>query len=386
MKIKWAMPLVLAVGVSAVALSPAAYAGSDYQQFSEYSEKEVIQVSYHDWSYILKTTVFEGGMSDRSYAPPPTPGVGRKVYKGNSSPTRYEGNRLYFMAFMEDSNQKAIHRIRRELEAMPGAVPMAEWTKNQQLAYWLNLYNITVVEQIGKAYPETNIRSLLYGRKGILDKKLLTVAGEKLSLNDIHHKILIPNWNDPLIMYGLFHGYVGSPNIRKEAYTARNVYQMLRENAAEFINSNRGMVRDGDNLRVAELYQINKALFPDWNKDLKAHLEAFATADYVPAIRRAGKVRAKTEDYYIADLYQGVTHDDNPFAASSAVFAEMGNEMQQFTDSRGAPIVASKFPPHVLDYVMKIRTKKSRKEGTVGVEEYVEPAPTASDTAATPEG
>lgn len=363
-----------------------AASGDQFDPFRQSSKHELLAMQYDDLSYILKRTVFDAGRSDRSYAPPPSPGVGRHFVRGNASPTRLEGNRLYFIAFQQEDNLHALHRIRRELEAMPGAVPMVEWTKTQQLAYWLNLYNVTLIERMMRDYPVTNVRKLLYGAGGLLDEKLLTVAGVELSLNDIHHRILIPNWQDPLIMYGLFHGYVGSPNIRKEAYTAQNVYEMLRENAAEFINSNRGMVRDGAGLRVAELYAINRALFPKWPTDLKRHLEAFASVDYVPTVRNADVIRPDADDYYIADLFQGVTHDINPNEGNVAGIVTSlpglgsgeAGMLADFIIATSRTASGFNFPPHVQEYVIDIREKFSRREGKVEVEEYDEPTTTTT--------
>ena len=72
-------------------------------------------------------------------------------------------------------------------------------------------------------------------------EKLLNVAGMPLSLDDIQFTILCQNYdNDPLIIYGLYQGIVGAPDIRTSAYTGDDVYRALEENADIFINSNRG--------------------------------------------------------------------------------------------------------------------------------------------------
>ncbi|TNE65678.1 MAG: DUF547 domain-containing protein [Alphaproteobacteria bacterium] len=340
--------------------------------FRQSSENETVFISYADWSHILDATVFDAGRSDRSLAPQPKPGIGRHMVRGNKSPYRYEGNRLSFPMLRGD-NLATLSRIRREIEAMPGAVPLAEWTRDQQLAYWLNLYNITLIEQLAIRYPETSLKRVLYGRRGLLDEKLLQVAGVRLSLNDIQHRILVPGWQDPMVMYGLFQGYVGSPNVRKEAYTAANVHRLLADNAAEFINSNRGARMDGDTLEVAELYRENAALFPDFETDVKSHVARFADAEFAERVRSARRLEASTRDYYIADLYQGVIDDTNPNAGNPAIFASLSGEAQLFFDTKGATTLEVNLPPaFVREYVIKILEKKAGKEGRVEVEEYQE--------------
>ncbi len=342
--------------------------------------EQAVDIRYDDWSYILKVTVFEAGLSDRAYAAPPEPGIGRRIVKGNTSSLRFEGNRIYFPAF-EGENLDALKRIRVELEAMPDAIPMAEWTKKQQLAYWLNLYNIRLVEALAERYPAQELRSLLYGRggrTGLLDEPLLTVAGVSLSLNNIHHDILIPGWRDPLVMYGLFHGFVGSPNIRPEAYTAASVYRQLRDNAVEFINSNRGARMDGDTLRVAEIYSDNIALFPNGPDDLKAHIVSYAEPGYAERFQAAKYVRATTGDYYIADLFQGYRRDVNPNAGNSAAIAEAltgGGPAADLAEWMTATMdrhYNSPAPGFVMEYLQKIRERKAKREGQVSVEEFEE--------------
>lgn len=347
--------------------------------YTEAASQQTLDIRYNDWSYILKATVFEAGRSDRAHAAPPEPGIGRRIVKGNTSSTRFEGNRLHFPAF-EGDNLVALKRIRAELEAMPGTVPMAEWTRNQQLAYWLNLYNITLVELLAERYPEQQLRKLLYGkggRGGLLDEPVLTVAGIKLSLEDIHHNILIPGWRDPLVMYGLFQGYVGSPNIRPEAYRAATVWQQLEDNAREFINSNRGARMDGSTLRVAEIYSDNLALFAEGPEALKAHIAAYADPGYAERFASAKYVRATLSDYYIADLFQGYETDVNPNAGNSAAIVEAltGSSTADIAEWMAASIDRQYFsaaPGHVMEYLSKIRERKAARDGNVSVEEFVD--------------
>ncbi|WP_020397981.1 DUF547 domain-containing protein [Kordiimonas gwangyangensis] len=339
--------------------------------------QEAVSINYDDWSYVLRTTVFEGGRSDRTHAAPPAPGIGRRIVKGNTSSTRFEGNRLYFPAF-KGQNLVTLKHIRAELEAMPGAVPLVEWTKNQQLAYWLNLYNIKLVELLAEHYPEQELRSLLYGggsRSGLLDQPALKVAGVRLSLNNIHHDIILANWQDPLVMYELFHGFVGSANIRSEAYRADTVWDQLRENAVEFINSNRGARMDGDILRVAEIYRENLELFPGGPDELKAHIVSLADADYAPRFAAARTVVASTRDYYIADLFQGYERDLNPNAGNSAAIVEAltGSSNADVAEWMSATMDRQYFsaaPGHVMEYLGKVRERNEAREGNVNVEEY----------------
>lgn len=390
--------IFIAFSLVVVTFGTASFAKEDKvpEPFRGHMPGSQIQIKYDDWDTILKQTVVRGGKSDREKAAPVRAKLGSRTVRGNTSDTRNEGNRLAFPAFRDD-NLQILTAIRQSLESVPGTVPMKEWTKNEQLAYWLNLYNITLVEQIAKEYPVRKLDKLMKSSRkkpSLWDKKLLTVAGVPLSLNDIHYRILIPKWDSTLIMYGLFQGYVGSPNIMKEAFTGDQVHSQLVRNASEFVNSNRGMQVRGNTLQISTLYDDNKALFPNWEDDLKKHFISLVEYDYRGKVQAAKKIRAKTKDYYIADVFGGgrlpgsgtntnsaalndamirVNEGAASLAGSGASMGFSSFTMEQYSDMKRAREI--RFPPHVVEYLEAQRKRNATREGEVEVEEIDEEDP-----------
>jgi len=350
-----------------------------------------ITINYTDWSTVLRQTVLETGRSDRRSAKTQHAPIGTRVKSGNQSSTRNEGNRLVFPAYADvEENLEYIRNIRKELEAIPSQLPMKEWPKDEQLAYWLNLYNITIIEQLAAIYPVTSLKKLMKGSKknpSLWDRKILNVAGVPLSLNDIHHNILAEKWGTTLPMYGLFQGYIGSPNIRNRAYTGDTVRKMLLENAQEFVNSNRGMKVNGKTLEVSEFYKLNEKKFPNWGVDLKKHLISLADFEMRDRIHATTKIKAKTRDYYIADLFAGSNERSSSAASNEAAFVDMQvaiNEgmpvrtgasngitsitFAQYADLRNADGMP-RLPAHVIEIMMKAKERNKSREGKVDIEE-----------------
>ncbi|TNE67317.1 MAG: DUF547 domain-containing protein, partial [Alphaproteobacteria bacterium] len=332
---------------------------------------------------------FDAGMSDRSTAPAPKAATGTRMVQGSTSSTRNEGNRLVFPAFADsEDNKQVIRQIRTELEAVPGEVPLGELTKNEQLAYWLNLYNITVIELLAQEYPVKSLKKLKEGKHSLWDKKVLKVSGIPLSLNDIHH-IVLEKWDSTIVMYGMFQGYVGGPSIQTEAFTGDNVHRLLVHAAKEFVNSNRGMKMRGSTIEISELYTENKQLFPDWKEDLKKHFISLTDYGMSARVQGANKVKAKTNDYYIADLFGGTRSDGGTSAnlnsaamISATVHVNAGYgevsggdtgigsfTMESYADFKTLGIQNLRFPDHVMDYVNKVRERNSHRDGKVEVEE-----------------
>ncbi|WP_417464754.1 DUF547 domain-containing protein [Kordiimonas sp.] len=350
-----------------------------------------IQIRYDDWTAILRSTVIDSGTAGRELASAPEAQIGTRVVRGNMSRTRNEGNRLLFPAYTEE-NIAFLHKIRTELEKVPDQAPMNTWTKNEQLAYWLNLYNMTLIELLAEEYPVQSLKKLREGSKkhpSPWKRKVLTVAGENLSLDDIH-KILIEKWDSTLVMYGLFQGFVGGPNVRQEAYTGDQVHRQLVDNAKEFVNSNRGMRPVGSSLEISTLYKENEALFPNWEEDLKKHFISLTDSGLHSRIRNAKKIKAKTKDYFIADLFGGDSAVGSSAATNEAALydsivhvnagkpaaAGSSNGISNFSfeNYSGMPStdIGVRFPPHVVDYLRQMRKNKAAKQGQVEIEEVDE--------------
>lgn len=354
-----------------------------------------MSIDYKDLSAILSQTVWETGHSDRSTAGKTVPRTGSRISTGSRGSTRTEGNRIDFHAFLGD-NFDVLVALRRDLEKVPSAVPLNQFSSKEQLAYWLNLYNLTVISQIAKVFPETNLKKHY---PQLWNEKVLTVAGIPLSLNDIHHKILIPKYRNPLIMYGLFQGFIGGPNIRDEAYTGVRVWHQLEANAREFINSNRGAFVRERIIRTSMFYEVNAALFPDFETDMKEHLLRYAKPVFADKLQAASsRVGTDQRNWYIADLYGGnrsrSSASSNPAAFLNA-FSNSGEDYSHVGgEYYGEAAVATawgntaithnqsltRFPIHMVDMVKKIQMKNQRnREGEVEVEEVYdapdEPAP-----------
>lgn len=208
---------------------------------------------------------------------------------------------------MSDEYQDAITTYREELESLPDQIDFSRLSSNEQLAYWLNLHNVAVIEQIMLNYPLTRVnRQNAYGtNENLFEAKILTVAGVPLSLNDIRLRIVYQQWDDPRVIYGFFNGAIGGPEIARNAFDGGTVWTQLDRNADEFINSLRGVEVAQRELRVSHLYREAERFFPDFETDLRAHLARFANAETATQLAPGRPVRATVEDWHIADLING---------------------------------------------------------------------------------
>ena len=294
-------------------------AGSSVPEpFQGFDADSKYTINYDDLTGVLKTVVVDTGRSTREVAAPSHAKTGTRMKVSVKRSTVTEANRFYFETFKNNEEaQQVLRGIQKSLEQIPDEVSLKFFSRDEQLAYWLNLYNVTVLNEIIEIYPKRNLKKILAGKNSILAKKLLTVAGIPLSLNDIQFTILNQNYNNnPLIIYGLYQGYIGSPNIRRRAYTSADVYRSLKNNAIEFTNSNRGTYSEDEKVfRVSSLYDRNRVYFPNFNTDLSEHLLAYLEGYERADLQSASVLKPNIDDWTVTDL--GGTNRD-----LGAVFAD----------------------------------------------------------------
>lgn len=277
------------------------------EPFQRFDSTSDYKINYDDLSDLLRTVVVDVGLSKRELAELPKAKTGTRMKFKVQRLTAHEGNRFFFEAFQNnDASKQYLREIQNSLEKVPDEIPLESFSRDVQLAYWLNLYNVTVLNEIIAVYPRRNLKRLLQGKNSILSKKLLKVAGIPLSLDDIQFVILKQNYDsDPLILYGLYQGIVGGPNIRKSAYTGDDVYRALEDNADKFINSNRGTFSrsDEDFIRVSGFYDRNREYFPQFSSDLSQHLLAYLReGDERTRLQVVSKIEPDIEDWTVTDL------------------------------------------------------------------------------------
>ena len=153
------------------------------------------------------------------------------------------------------------------------------YNKAVQKAYWINLYNALTVQLILENYPVESITKL--GGKlfsfGPWDDEAAIVASTSLSLNDIEHIILRPIFKDPRIHYAVNCASYGCPNLSSQAYTSANIEQLLNNGAHDYINHQRAVKIEGDDLLLSSIYDWYLVDFGNNSASLLKHLKQYAT-------------------------------------------------------------------------------------------------------------
>ena len=117
----------------------------------------------------------------------------------------------------------------------------SKWSKNEQLAYWINVYNAYTVRLIVDFYPTKSIRDLgprikIPLIKDVWHYKFFKIAGVDMSLDEVEHSILRKEFEEPRIHFAINCASVSCPPLLNEAFVASNLENQLTRVATTFIN------------------------------------------------------------------------------------------------------------------------------------------------------
>jgi hypothetical protein len=379
-----------------LALSSSLVLASDFEQpaaFKQFDPTSKFKIKYNDLDILYDNLVVDVGRSKREKAAPQQAKLGTRMKVTVNRSTVNEGNRFFYEGVKKDDELRdLLEKVQGDIERIPGDISLEYFTRDEQLAYWLNLFNITMINQVVKVYPKRSLKKLLVGRKSIMDDKILEVAGVPLSLNDIQYGILQENYADqPLVMYGLYYGIIGGPNIRKRAYTGDNVWRYLEDNARDFINSNRGTYsRDERVFNVSSLYERNAGWFDNLDSALKDHLMAFITGPERRELEAASGLRTNIDEWTVTDVYGtsdtiGGSFADSRVALLDSVRSEQVSAADGSSISTAFSVASStmvqkapqinRYSPNTLEFMQEIKRREQEanmEKGTVTVEELGE--------------
>ncbi len=159
-------------------------------------------------------------------------------------------------------------------------VRVSALSRPEQEAYWINMYNALTVKVVLDYYPVKSILDIgispgLFS-KGPWGAKLLRIEGEEISLDDIEHRILRPIWKDNRVHYAVNCASMSCPNLQPQAFTARNIDELLDRGARDYINSPRGVRFDRGGLILSSIYDWYQADFGATEVSVIQHLSHYA--------------------------------------------------------------------------------------------------------------
>ncbi|MDA2910783.1 DUF547 domain-containing protein [Nitrospiraceae bacterium AH_259_D15_M11_P09] len=185
-------------------------------------------------------------------------------------------------------------------------VPVGKLNQTEQRAFWINLYNALTVSVILEHYPVKSILDIDispgFFSDGPWGKKLVSVEGVKVSLDDIEHRILRPIWKDPRIHYAVNCASIGCPNLQAQAFTSENADDLLSQAAREHVNHPRGARVEDEKLVVSSIYRWFAADFGGNDRAVIAHLKQYAEPRLRGRLERLNRISSHGYDWALNEV------------------------------------------------------------------------------------
>lgn len=153
--------------------------------------------------------------------------------------------------------------------------PKTTWSRNEQLAFWLNAYNAFTIKLIVDNFPTQSITKLDGGKPW--DVKRLNIGGKMYSLNQIENEIIRPQFKDARIHFALNCAAKSCPPLHNEAFNAANVEKLMEQRTRAFIRS-AGNQLGKDAVKISKIFEWYASDFGD----LVAFLNRYASVKISP--------------------------------------------------------------------------------------------------------
>ena len=162
-----------------------------------------------------------------------------------------------YKGFKQD--RKQLQAYLRTLETHPP--DEKKWSRDEQLAYWINAYNAYTIDLVLQHYPIKSIKDVKPGPlipfvNSPWDIKFINIGGKELDLNNIEHSIIRPKFKEPRIHFALVCAAYSCPELRQEAYVAERLDAQLADQARSFLRD------PAQNSVRADKLELSKIL--DW--------------------------------------------------------------------------------------------------------------------------
>ena len=181
----------------------------------------------------------------------------------------------------------------------------AKWTREQRYAFWINAYNAYTVQRVVDHYPVKSIKDIGSIFTKVWDQRFIKLTalypaadGKPLSLNDIEHGILRPEFRDARVHAAVNCASKGCPPLKKTAFTAKDLDSQLDDQVRLWLADPKRNAFDAK-AKHASVSKIFDWFAEDFKRDggsLNEWLARYAPKEHQAWLGAAG-VRVSHNDY-----------------------------------------------------------------------------------------
>ena len=135
------------------------------------------------------------------------------------------------------------------------------WSRNEKLAYWINVYNAYTIKLIVDNYPVKSITNLKGGKPW--DVKWIKLGNQTYSLNQVENEIIRPRFKEPRIHFAVNCAAESCPPLLNKAWTADKLESYFEQQTKAFINNSNYNEISASRVQVSKIFDWYGEDFPN---------------------------------------------------------------------------------------------------------------------------
>ncbi len=152
-------------------------------------------------------------------------------------------------------------RLEKYLALLQANPPQSSWSREEEMAFWINAYNAHTVKLILDHYPLKSIRDIDKGNPW--DVKRIKIGNKLYSLNEIENEMLRKRFGDARIHFAVNCAAKSCPPLYNRAWQASTLSQTLDERAGAFINDKQYNLITPSKASVSKIFEWYASDFGD---------------------------------------------------------------------------------------------------------------------------
>jgi hypothetical protein len=129
--------------------------------------------------------------------------------------------------------------------------PDESWETAEELAFWINVYNIYTVKLIVDNYPVKSIKDI----NDPWGKSFVKLKNNSYSLGQIENDILRPKFNDPRVHFAINCASVSCPKLQSRAFFSMSLDKMLDQVTRDFIGDSKHNKISETEVKVSKIFE-----------------------------------------------------------------------------------------------------------------------------------
>jgi len=167
-------------------------------------------------------------------------------------------------------------KLKGYLGYLSSNAPDHSFSRNEKLAYYINLYNAATVYLIIDNDIPASIKDISGPFGQVWLKKFFTIGNKKYSLNNVEKGVLL-KMGEPRVHFAINCASYSCPKLQNTAFTAQNLEQLLDKGAREFVNSDKNDLSDSSNPKLSKIFDWYKSDFTATGKSLVEYMNQYAS-------------------------------------------------------------------------------------------------------------